>query len=149
MAPLGHLWSQDDHQGSSFGSIRGISIESTARNPQKQHSSPTKNFSSRFKFSSELFFAVSRFLKNKNQKRDFKNIKMHTSVLYSRKIAVLDVPGVVSGVVPVSSWYPDKKKDRNILEFGERHNARSIKKYKNSKLGFQIESRFYVSDWST
>ena len=34
---------------------------------------------------------------------------MHTSVLYSRKIAALDVPGVVSGMVPVSSWYPDKK----------------------------------------
>ena len=72
---------------------------------------------------------------------------MHTSVLYSRKIAALDVPGVVSGMVPVSSWYPDKK-NRYILEFGERHNARSIKKYKNSKLGFQIESRYYVSDWS-
>ena len=113
VATLGHLWSQDDHQGSSFGSIRGISIESTARNPQKQHSSPTKNFSSRFQFSIELFFAFSRFSKNKNQKRDFlkyfKNIKMHTSVLYSRKIAALDVPGVVSGMVPVSSWYPDKK----------------------------------------
>ena len=60
---------------------------------------------------------------------------MHTSVLYSRKIAALDVPGVVSGMVS------GQKRPKNILEFGERHNARSIKKYKNSKLGFQLEFR--------
>ena len=68
---------------------------------------------------------------------------MHTSVLYSRKIAASDVPGVVSGVVPVSSVVTGQQK-RNILEFGERYNARSIKKYKNPKLGFQIESRCLI-----
>ena len=72
LATLGHLWSQDDHQGSSFGSIRGISIESTARNPQKQHSSPTKNFSSRFKFSGELFLHFSIFEEKKSKERFFK-----------------------------------------------------------------------------
>merc|ERR1711914_54343 len=35
--------------------------------------------------------------KNKNQKRDFLKYFKHTSVLYSRKIAALDVPGVSSG----------------------------------------------------
>ena len=44
---------------------------------------------------------------------------MHTSVLYSRKIAALDVPGVVSGMVPVSSWYPDEKKPKYFRVRGE------------------------------